>query len=94
MRCRDGRGLLYRDALLTLHRAVDATAGHAVFAEDLPEFLDCAPAFSPLKDDFNLFFRSSRQVFFGDDVAPASAEFNLGELSRFSERLAAAERAA
>jgi mxaA protein len=84
----------YRDALLTLHRAVDATAGHAVFAEDLPEFLDRAPAFSPLKDDFNLFFRSSRQVFFGDDVAAARAEFNLGELSRFSERLAAAERAA
>ena len=38
-----GKG--YRDALLTLHRAIDATAGHAVFAEDLPEFLDHAPAF-------------------------------------------------
>ena len=84
----------YREALLTLHRAIDATAGHAVFAEDLPEFLDSAPAFSRLNDEFNLFFRSSRQVFFSDDVAAATAGFSPRELARFCDRLASAERVA
>jgi mxaA protein len=84
----------YRDALLTLHRAVDATAGHAVFAEDLPEFLDEAPAFSRLKEEFSLFFRSSRQAFFGDNLAAATADFGPGELRQFCNRLAAVERAA
>ena len=82
----------YRDALLALHRAIDATAGHAVFAEDIPKFLDQAPAFSPLKDDFDHFFRSSRQVFFANDPDAAAADFGPGKLSRFSDRLASVER--
>ena len=84
----------YRDALLTLHRAIDATAGHAVFAEDLPEFLDQAPAFSPLKEDFDHFFRSSRQAFFADNPDAAAADFGPSKLSRFSDRLASVERMA
>jgi len=89
---RDNAG--YRDALLTLHRAIDATAGHAVFAEDLPEFLDHAPAFSPLKQDFDLFFRSSRRAFFADNPEAAAADFGPSKLSRFSDRLASVERMA
>lgn len=83
----------YRDALLTLHRAVDATAGHAVFAEDLPKFLGEAPAFSGLQGEFDLFFRSSRQAFFSDNLAAATADFSPDELRRFCDRLAVAERA-
>jgi len=85
-------GAGYRDALLTLHRAIDATAGHAVFAEDLPEFLDHSPAFSPLKEDFDLFFRSSRQAFFSDKTDAAASDFGPGKLSRFSDQLASVER--
>lgn len=84
----------YRDALLTLHRAVDATAGHAVFAEDLPEFLDQAPVFSRLREEFALFFRSSRQAFFANNLAAARADLSPRELRRFADRLATAERAA
>jgi len=87
---RDNAG--YRDALLTLHRAIDATAGHAVFAEDLPEFLDRAPAFSPLKEDFDLFFRSSRQAFFAANTDAAASDFGPSKLSRFSDQLASVER--
>jgi mxaA protein len=87
------RGVGYRDALLTLHRAVDAAAGHAVFAEDLPEFLGQMPAFSELAEEFNQFFRSSRQMFFGDDLAGATNDFSPNELRKFSYRLAAVERA-
>jgi mxaA protein len=82
----------YRQSLLTLHRAIDATAGRAVFAEDLPDFIDRAPAFSRLKEEFNLFFRSSRRVFFGDDVAGATVEFGADALVRFCDRLVLAER--
>jgi len=84
----------YREALLILHRAVDATAGHAVFAEDLPSFLGRTPAFSLLEDQFSAFFRSSRRTFFADDFAAATADFSPGELSYLCERLAAIERAA
>lgn len=84
----------YREALLSLHRAIDATAGHVVFAEDLQDFLDHAPAFSALRTEFNLFFRSSRQAFFGDDVAGARAAFGTDALVAFSNRLASAERVA
>jgi mxaA protein len=84
----------YREALLILHRAVDVTAGHAVFAEDLPDFLGRAPAFSPLEDQFSAFFRSSRRTFFADDFAAATADFSPDELSHLCERLAAIERAA
>jgi mxaA protein len=82
----------YREALLTLHRAIDATAGHAVFAEDVPEFLERAPAFSRLKEEFILFFRSSRQVFFGDNTGSATADFGADALVRFAKRLASTER--
>jgi mxaA protein len=82
----------YRESLLTLHRAIDATAGHAVFAEDLPEFINRAPAFSRLKDEFTRFFRSSRLVFFGDDVAGAATEFGADDLVHFCDRLVSAER--
>jgi mxaA protein len=88
---RDSSG--YRDALLTLHRAIDATAGHAVFAEDLPEFLDEAPAFSGLQGEFNLFFRSSRQTFFADNLNGTTADFSPSEIRQFCDRLAAVERA-
>jgi mxaA protein len=82
----------YPAALLVLHRAVDATAGHAVFAEDLPDFLEHAPAFSSLSEDFGRFFRSSRQVFFGNNVPGAVTDFGMDELSRFSRKLAAVEK--
>jgi mxaA protein len=82
----------YREALLTLHRAIDATAGHAVFTEDVSDFIDRAPVFSPLKEEFNLFFRSSRRVFFGDDVSGATTEFGADALVRFCDRLVSAER--
>jgi mxaA protein len=84
----------YREALLILHRAVDATAGHAVFAEDMPDFLERTPAFSPLEDQFSAFFRSSRRTFFADDFVAATADFSPRELSHLCERLAAIERAA
>ena len=87
-----GRG--YREALLALHRAVNTTAGHAVFPEDLPSFFIQHPAFARLQDEFARFFVSSQSLFFGDNQPAAFAALNTAELRRFSNALAAAERGA
>jgi mxaA protein len=84
----------YRDALVTLHRAVDSTAGRAVFPEDLSSFLAQHPAFARLRDDFTRFFASSQSLFFSDNPPAALAALSTVELRRFSDALAAAERAA
>jgi mxaA protein len=82
----------YREAFVILHRAVDATAGHAVFSEDVRSFLAQHPAFARLRDEFTRFFASSQQAFFGESPADAIAAFSPAELRRFSDQLAAAER--
>ncbi len=87
-------GPAYREAVVILHRAVDATAGHAVFSEDVPAFLAQHPAFARLKDEFTRFFASSQKAFFGENPADAIAGFGPAELRRFSDQLSATERSA
>ncbi len=82
----------YREAFVILHRAVDATAGHAVFSEDVPAFLAQHPAFARLKDEFARFFASSQKAFFGENPADAIAAFGTAELRRFADQLSATER--
>jgi mxaA protein len=90
----DNTGRGYRDALVALHRAVDSTAGHAVFPEDLSSFLTQHPSFARLKEEFARFFASSQSLFFGDNPPAARAALSSTELRRFSDALVAAERAA
>lgn len=73
-------------AMLALHRAFDATAGHALLAEDVEAFLRAHPIFQPLHNDIESFFRRSRATFFGRQAA---AEMDLLALAR---RLRRAER--
>jgi mxaA protein len=84
----------YREALVVLHRAVDTTAGHAVFSEDVPAFLSQHPAFAQLREEFTRFFVGSQSAFFGENQTAAVAAFSPAELQRFSNQLAAAERSA
>jgi mxaA protein len=84
----------YREALVVLHRAVDSTAGHAVFSEDVPSFLDEHPSFARLKEQFTRFFASSQSVFFSDKPAAGIGAFSRAELRQFSDQLAATERSA
>lgn len=84
----------YRAALLTLHRAFDATAKRRILADDLPMFLDAAPAFRPLQSDIERFFAASRQAFFRTDGAAAFRLLPPEGLVALGRRLAAAERAA
>ena len=82
----------YREALVILHRAVDATAGHAVFSEDVPAFIAKHPAFARLRGEFQRFFASSQAAFFGSRPADAMAGLSPAELRRLSDELAATER--
>jgi mxaA protein len=79
-----------REALLTLHRAIDATAGRRVFAEDLDAFLAGHDEYSRLREGLAQFFAASRRLFFG---AGAGEELPLAELAALARRLADCERA-
>jgi mxaA protein len=79
-----------REALLTLHRAIDATAGRRVFAEDLDAFLARHDEYARLRDGLAQFFAASRRLFFG---AGAGEEFPFAELAALARRLAECERA-
>lgn len=82
----------YRTSLIDLHRAFDASAGRRVLAEDVPEFLDDHAAFRPLGGEIAKFFASSRQAFFGNDVAGAEHALPFASLADLSTRLGEAER--
>ncbi len=55
----------YREALIDVHRAFDKTAGKKLFADQLAEFFDNNPRFASLSESTEIFFRISRQTFFG-----------------------------
>ncbi|MBS7586762.1 nonribosomal peptide synthetase MxaA [Ancylobacter defluvii] len=82
----------YRQALLSLHRAFDATAGKGVFAEDLPGFFSAHPGFVLVETEIRRLFAASRRLFFGDDLVAATQELPPAELIALAGRLKAVER--
>ncbi|MFY9292654.1 MAG: nonribosomal peptide synthetase MxaA [Methylorubrum rhodinum] len=85
---------LTREAFLVLHRALDATAGRRVLADDLPLFLAGHPAFRGQEEGLRKFFAASRQAFFGRETEAAARDFPLSDVEALLGRLAAAERSA
>ncbi len=59
-------------AFRSFHKALNETAGQAVFGEELPRFLQRHPQFGPLKDELKWFFEDSRRLFFAGDPHPSS----------------------
>jgi mxaA protein len=83
----------FRAALRSVHRAIDATNGASLLAEDLPAFLARHPQFGSLRPGFERFFEISRRTFFGSSAAtPAHDDFP--QLLQFVIALARCERAA
>lgn len=82
----------YRDALVTLHRAFDASAGRRLLKEDLGAFLEEAPALAPEREDIERLFGASRTAFFGAGIPAARSELPYADLVALSGRLARAER--
>ncbi|MCJ8144052.1 nonribosomal peptide synthetase MxaA [Ancylobacter sp. A5.8] len=84
----------YRGSLMALHRAFDTTAGHGLFAEDLPGFFAAHPAFRAVEGEVRRLFAVSRDVFFGGDAPGAQRALPPGELLALARRLRAVEREA
>lgn len=59
-------------AFLAFHQALNETAGQALFAGQLADFLARKPAFAPLKEEFQQFFEKSQQFFYRRQQTPAT----------------------
>lgn len=84
-----------RDAMRTLHRAFDATAGSTLFAQALDEFFARRPALAPAREAVAQFFAASRNEFFGSHVPDGEAHgggFDTAHLLALARRLKALER--
>lgn len=84
----------YRAALVKLHRAFDAAAGHRLLPDDLAAFLREHPEYRQLSGDIERLFQCSRTAFYGNDVARARAAMPLEAIAELGSRLGAAERRA
>jgi mxaA protein len=79
-------------ALKIVHEAVNRTAGRAVFAHNVDDFLATHPAYAVLRDEFHQLFTASGRVFFSgapDDVPPGA---DLPRLLRLCRRCRSIER--
>ena len=70
----------YRDALVEVHAAFNATAGRAVFAHDLARFFAEHPRFGPLREPVEALFAESSELFYRVDGSPAAKVQSLAAL--------------
>ncbi len=70
-----------------LHHAFDATAGHKLFAGDLPEFIRSNPRFAPVQAEIAAFFATSQTWFFARNSKLPQPPANLLKLARTLRRL-------
>ena len=84
----------YRRALVALHRAFDAAAGHRLLAADLDGFLSAHPEHEENRAEVERFFAASRAVFFGDAQREGEVGLPPHELKELAFALARQERAA
>jgi mxaA protein len=62
-----------QNAVSSMHTALNTSAGHSLFSDNLEQFLAKKPAFKTIKPEIQQFFALSNQVFF-----EANASHNLG----------------
>lgn len=81
----------YRRGLQRLHRAFDAAAGHAVFADRLAPLFDAHPELLGLRTDIEEFYAASQREFFGTHAGKAALDevLALARRCRDAEALAA-----
>jgi len=84
----------YRTALLALHRAFDAAAGHRLLAADLDGFLAAHPEHDGARLHAERFFAASRAVFFASAPREGAMSLPPTELKELAAALARQERVA
>lgn len=83
----------YGQSLAVLHRALDATHGRRLFADDLPAFAAHAPRYDEARADLERFFEASRLFHFSERPDEAARLMPPEELLPLARRLSALERA-
>lgn len=82
----------YRAAARLLHRALDETAGHALFAKEVGRFCENRPGFAELREELAGFFVLSQRLFFTSPETPVPPDYPAGRLADLCRRCASAER--
>lgn len=84
----------YPDALVEMHAAFNATAGHAVFEHDLARFFVEHPRFEPLRAPIAALFTESSAMFYGDGPTPAARDGGLNRVRDLCRACRDVERSA
>jgi mxaA protein len=81
-----------KKAVARLHTALNNTAGSILFSNNLDDFLQRKPAYTPLKQEIEKFFMLSSQVFFEPTTASHIGESPKVWLQIFCRHLRDCER--
>lgn len=81
-----------RNAVSGMHAALNSTAGHSLFNDNLDEFLAKKPAFNAIKTEIHQFFGLSNQVFFEPNAKHGAGSEPLQWLAQFCRRCRDCER--
>lgn len=92
LRGRSGELEAFKDALRTLHEALNQTAGHTLFLNQLPEFLNQHPEFAGLQTELEEFFRLSQRLFFSHQETSLPADYPFPRLETLCRALAKVEK--
>jgi mxaA protein len=81
-----------QQAVARMHKALNATAGHSLFHDNLDKFISQKPAFKPVEAEIDHFFGLSRQVFFEPQAQHQAGEAPLLWLRSFCRHCRDCER--
>jgi mxaA protein len=81
-----------QNAVSSMHAALNTTAGHSLFNDNLDEFLIKKPAFNAIKTEIQQFFGLSNQVFFEPSAQHQAGGDPLNWLAQFCRRCRDCER--
>jgi mxaA protein len=81
-----------QQAVVRVHKSLNATAGHSLFNDNLDQFIRQKPAFKPVRAEIERFFGLSRQVFFEPQAAHEAGETPMLWLRSFCRHCRDCER--
>jgi mxaA protein len=80
-----------RQALRSLHQALDEAAGATVALDNLDRLFEAAPQLAQARGRIESMLAASRAAFFGPGPAPAAGSMTAGELLALARQLAELE---
>lgn len=81
-----------QQAVSSMHRALNMTAGNSLFSNNLEDFLAKKPAFKAVKSELIQFFDLSRQVFFEPNAQHQAGSDPIAWMAQLSRRCRDCER--